>query len=524
MLAASRWHSAAPQARANRAYRLPVVNPGKPEGPRAVSLLLPGPVPQLLRAPDLRRLASAEGGGRPRVRVARFAASPVRAVGRKDRAAAEGAGAAAAADVKTSTRSLDLSYEAQDAWEEEQDEAWHPDDAAEARRPRQAKAEALRPQPRPGTGTRTRPVAVPRPPVARGPAPCARPAARQFVLKRQAGYHEQRLQFTPFEHPDTCRFISTLKAKGMDGLLAFRRHGRRAGAGITSSSAKARWARRGPSWFQRRYGLGPLVFTRNLPHLDVAFESENPYASYNWELFFHAPLQVAVRLAKDGRHEEAQRWFHFIFDPTTDSSSPSPKRYWRFAPFYENNEYDNARALMQLLSSTARQSELAEKYRQVRNQLSAWWEKPFSPHVIARLRIAAYQKAVVMKYIDNLVEWGDKLFRRDTMESIQEATQIYILAANILGPRPEKIPPIVSQEPLTFQKMRHDLNLFSNFEVRLENLPGEAAVPNQRAPGNRRRHGGAGDGDAVLLHTAQPATRQVPGTRSRIGSSRSATA
>ena len=50
-----------------------------------------------------------------------------------------------------------------------------------------------------------------------------------------------------------------------------------------------------------------------------------------------------------------------------------------------------------------------------------------------------------MKYIDNLVEWGDKLFRRDTMESIQEATQIYILAANILGPRPEKIPPIVSQ-------------------------------------------------------------------------------
>ena len=70
----------------------------------------------------------------------------------------------------------------------------------------------------------------------------------------------------------------------------------------------------------------------------------------------------------------------------------------------------------------------------MRDQLSAWWEKPFSPHVIARLRIAAYQKAVVMKYIDNLVEWGDKLFRRDTMESIQEATQIYILAANILGP------------------------------------------------------------------------------------------
>src|SRR5262245_65179097 len=123
---------------------------------------------------------------------------------------------------------------------------------------------------------------------------------------------------------------------------------------------------------------------------------------------------------------------------------------------------------MQLLSYSGDNAGIIDRQKQVRDQLSAWWEKPFSPHVIARLRIAAYQKAVVMKYIDNLVEWGDKLFRRDTMESIQEATQIYILAANILGPRPEKIPPIVSREPLTFQKMRHELNLFSNFEVRLE--------------------------------------------------------
>src|SRR5262249_16106174 len=162
----------------------------------------------------------------------------------------------------------------------------------------------------------------------------------------------------------------------------------------------------------------------------------------------HAPLQVAVRLAKDGRHEEAQRWFHFIFDPTTDSSAPIPKRYWRFAAFYDkNDEYDSARDLMHLLSYRAKDRKIICRQIEVRTQLGAWWEKPFSPHVIARLRIAAYHKAVVMKYIVNLVEWGDKLFRRDSMESIQEATQIYILAANILGfPRPEKIPPIVAKE------------------------------------------------------------------------------
>ncbi len=116
-----------------------------------------------------------------------------------------------------------------------------------------------------------------------------------------------------------------------------------------------------------------------------------------------------------------------------------------------------------------------------------------------------------MKYIDNLVEWGDKLFRRDTMESIQEATQIYILAANILGPRPEKIPPIVSQEPLTFQKMRHDLNLFSNFEVRLENLQVRRPFRINARPDVGGVTARAGDGDAVLLHAAQSAARQVLG-------------
>ena len=394
----------------------------------------------------------------------RFSGPPVRAVGRK---AAPPKGRRGGRGRREDIDDLlDLAPEAQDALDDLQDEWWHPDDAAEAR-PQRKRTRPAKPRPGP---TRATAVPVARPPARRAaPVAAPKPRPRQFVLRRQAGYHEQRLQFTPFEHPDTCRFISTLKAEGVDGLFTFK----------TTRPAQGRdhelrpdgtWARRGQSWFERRYGLGPLIFNRSLPHLDVAFDADNPYASYNWELFFHAPLQVAVRLAKDGRHEEAQRWFHFIFDPTTDSSAPSPKRYWKFAPFYENNEYDNARTLMQLLSYNGTDTQLIEKQTQVRHQLSAWWEKPFAPHVIARLRIAAYQKAVVMKYIDNLVEWGDKLFRRDTMESIQEATQIYILAANILGPRPEKIPPIVSQPPLTFQKMRHDLNLFSNFEVRLENL------------------------------------------------------
>lgn len=52
--------------------------------------------------------------------------------------------------------------------------------------------------------------------------------------------------------------------------------------------------------------------------------------------------------------------------------------------------------------------------------VSRWCKNPFKPDVVARLRTTAYQKAVVMKYIDNLIAWGDQLFRRDTIESIKE--------------------------------------------------------------------------------------------------------
>src|SRR3712207_8817109 len=40
----------------------------------------------------------------------------------------------------------------------------------------------------------------------------------------------------------------------------------------------------------------------------------------------------------------------------------------------------------------------------------------------------------------NLISWGDSLFRQDTGEAIDEATVLYVLAANILGPRPQPVP------------------------------------------------------------------------------------
>jgi hypothetical protein len=72
---------------------------------------------------------------------------------------------------------------------------------------------------------------------------------------------------------------------------------------------------------------------------------------------------------------------------------------------------------------------------------------------VARLRIASYMKLVVMQYLDNLIAWADTLFRRDTIESINEATQLYVLAGLILGRKPEKV---CRREPdaRTFSELR----------------------------------------------------------------------
>ena len=53
---------------------------------------------------------------------------------------------------------------------------------------------------------------------------------------------------------------------------------------------------------------------------------------------------------------------------------------------------------------------------------------PFQPYAIARTRQSAFQWYVVMKYLDNLIAWGDSLFLQDTIETMNEATLCYVLA------------------------------------------------------------------------------------------------
>jgi hypothetical protein len=192
---------------------------------------------------------------------------------------------------------------------------------------------------------------------------------------------------------------------------------------------------------------------------EIDVSEHGPYANYNWELFFHIPVTVAVHLSKTQRFAEAQRWFHYVFDPTcSDTSIPTPMRFWKFLAFRNPHDTKTIDEILQLLSTPREDLSPAEQLAQddVLQGYDAILNKPFQPHAVARTRHVAYQYSVVMKYLDNLIAWGDHLFQQDTIESLNEATQRYVLAANILGPRPQRIPPQGRVRAKTFAQLKDE--------------------------------------------------------------------
>jgi len=205
----------------------------------------------------------------------------------------------------------------------------------------------------------------------------------------------------------------------------------------------------------------------DFPKDEIDVSDDGPYSVYNWELFFHAPLLVAVHLSTNQRFKEAQTWFHRIFDPTsTDPTVPPPQRFWKFLRFRQEITPE---FIADLLNALAQPGD-SELKRRIEKSIQAWRDKPFQPHVIARSRYLAYQLNVLMKYLDNLLAWGDSLFRQDTIETLNEATQIYVLAANLLGPKPEKVPPRRKAVPKSYAQLKAaGIDKFGNALVELEN-------------------------------------------------------
>jgi hypothetical protein len=224
--------------------------------------------------------------------------------------------------------------------------------------------------------------------------------------------------------------------------------------------------------------FGPTAYTPSAlvdtpyPVNELDFSPSGAYSVYNWELFYHVPLAVGLHLSKNQRYAEAQRWLQYIFDPTDDSDGPAPERFWRVKPFQTNE----VRLIEQVLVNLSTGAD-ADLWRETVNCINAWKDSPFRPHVVARYRHTAYMFRAVFAYLDNLIAWGDSLFRQDTVESINEATDLYVQAANLLGPRPQPVPRKGTLRPQTYDNLRSDLDKFGNARRQLE-----VAIPFDMAP------------------------------------------
>lgn len=225
------------------------------------------------------------------------------------------------------------------------------------------------------------------------------------------------------------------------------------------------------------------------PVKDLDFTSSGGYSVYNWELFFHVPFNLAIQLSKSQRYEEAMKWFHYIFDPADDSPGAAPERFWHVKPF-QQTQVKKIEELMLNLSSQADYALFTETV----NSINQWKANPFRPHVIARFRQSAFMMKTVMAYLDNLIEWGDSLFLQDTGESINEASQLYIMAANILGPRPQAVPKKGTVKTQTYNSMRTKLDPFSNMLQEIE-----VELPFNLAPTPSAPSGGTAGSSSIAL-------------------------
>jgi hypothetical protein len=217
-----------------------------------------------------------------------------------------------------------------------------------------------------------------------------------------------------------------------------------------------------PLFTATSYNPTPAVL-RPYPVKDLDFSTSGAYSIYNWELFFHAPLMIAIQLSQNQQFQDAQNWFHTIFDPTDDSNGPTPARFWKLRPF----QYTDVELIQQIILNLSTKQDPQLRQDTI-NSITAWMAAPFQPFAVAQFRPTAYMLKTVMAYLDNLIAWGDSLFRQYTIETINEATQIYVLAANILGTKPQVVPVKESTAPQTYNTIRPNLDQFSDALVDME--------------------------------------------------------
>ena len=187
-------------------------------------------------------------------------------------------------------------------------------------------------------------------------------------------------------------------------------------------------------------------------------ELSQPYSVCNWEMGFHAPMELADTLFQGQNYDAALDMMHIVFNPYANGTNLN--RVWSWLPFAEVDTASLLDALFNKLQP--------HKPDAVNGPINEWRKNPFMPFVVARSRPVAYMKWVVLEYLQILVAYGDWYFRQDSLEAVPMALQLYVLASHIYGPKAQRIPPRGKVQPQTYYSLLDKWDAISNAVVQLE--------------------------------------------------------
>ena len=204
---------------------------------------------------------------------------------------------------------------------------------------------------------------------------------------------------------------------------------------------------------------------------DGKIEENGPFDGCNglyfWELFFHTPDLVGSRLSTEGRHHEAQDWYEYVFNPLAREIEPPENpladdpvvipapAYWRCRPLQNEDiecSYESA--------------------------------APSDPDAIGYCAPIHFKIAIFLRYVENLIEWGDTLYRHLDYDSMVHAALNYGRALTLIGEDPvtrtaSTWQPLKLKDVLTKIETRDPLKAFeADFKLSLADVPtGMQATP-----------------------------------------------
>ncbi|WP_368890503.1 neuraminidase-like domain-containing protein, partial [Morganella morganii] len=127
-------------------------------------------------------------------------------------------------------------------------------------------------------------------------------------------------------------------------------------------------------------------------------------ALYFWELFYYTPMMVATRLLQEQNFTEANRWLSYIWQPAASVAGD-----WRVRPLKEDTSW-NADPLDSV-----------------------------DPDAVAQNDPMHYKVSTLMKLLDLLIARGDKAYRMQERDTLNEAKMWYMQALGLLGDKPVSI-------------------------------------------------------------------------------------